>query len=241
MIGAGALRINDLYLAIVTFALGVAASQYLYRTTLLSDDNQSTVPFRRGTLFGLELDSQRTFYYVLLATLVVMMIVLTRLRASGVGRSIIAVRDNPRSAAAMTVSPMRMRVIAFAISGGIAGFGGALLAGAIQTVPLTDRFFQVNNSLELVAMAVIGGLGTVVGAGARPAVGRRPSGVLPRQRTRAAARLRRRPAGAAPVLPRRPRPARLQRPRRRGARRRTPPRPGRRQVAGRVDVVADTT
>ena len=93
-----------------------------------------------------------------------MMIVLTRLRASGVGRSIIAVRDNPRSAAAMTVSPMRMRVIAFAISGGIAGFGGALLAGAIQTVPLTERFFQVNNSLELVAMAVIGGLGTVVGA-----------------------------------------------------------------------------
>ena len=64
----------------------------------------------------------------------------------------------------MTVSPLRMRVIAFAISGGIAGFGGALLAGAIQTVPLTERFFQVNNSLELVAMAVIGGLGTVVGA-----------------------------------------------------------------------------
>jgi ABC-type branched-subunit amino acid transport system ATPase component/ABC-type branched-subunit amino acid transport system permease subunit len=164
VVGAGALRVNEMYLAIVTFAMGVAATQFLYRTSALSNDNASTVPFRRGAIFGLPLDSQRTYYYVLLVTLVLFVVAFVRLRSSGVGRSIIAVRDNPRRAAAMTVSPMRMRVLAFALSGGIAGFGGAVLAGAIQTVPLTKRFFQVDNSLELVAMAVIGGLGTAVGA-----------------------------------------------------------------------------
>ncbi len=163
VIGAGALRVNDLYVAIVTFALGVAATQYFYRATWLSDDNQSTVPFRRGSLFGLALDSQRTYYFVLLAVLVVVMACMVAIRRSALGRSIIAVRDNPNSAAAMGVPPLATRMTAFAISGGIAAFGGAVLAGAIQTVPLTERFFQVENSLQLVAMAVIGGLGTVVG------------------------------------------------------------------------------
>ena len=125
VIGAGALRVNGLLLAVVTFALGGAATQFIYRRTWLSNDQQSSVPFRRGTLFGLDLGSQRTFYYVVLAVLVVLLAVLSRVRSSGVGRSIIAVRDNPLSAAAFTVSPVRMRVFAFAVSGGIAGLGGA--------------------------------------------------------------------------------------------------------------------
>ncbi|MDO9174986.1 MAG: ABC transporter, partial [Actinomycetota bacterium] len=66
VIGVGALRVNGLLLAVVTFAFGTAATQYLYRRPLLSDDQQSTVPFRRGTLFGLDLTPQRTYYYVLL-------------------------------------------------------------------------------------------------------------------------------------------------------------------------------
>jgi ABC-type branched-subunit amino acid transport system ATPase component/ABC-type branched-subunit amino acid transport system permease subunit len=162
-IGLVSLRVRGLLLAVTTFAFAVAASAYLYRRPALSGGSSTSVRFGRGDLFGLDLGSQRTYYFVVLAVLVAVLAIVARLRRTGVGRTTVAVRDNPDAAAAYTVSPFRTKVVAFALSGGIAGLGGALLAGAAGTVPLTDRFFQVDQSLELVAMAVIGGLGTVVG------------------------------------------------------------------------------
>jgi ABC-type branched-subunit amino acid transport system ATPase component len=79
-----------------------------------------------------------------------------------VGRTTIGVRDNPNAASAYTVSPTRVKLRAFALAGGIAGLGGALLAGALQQVPL-DQFFTVEDSLLLVSVVVIGGLGSVAG------------------------------------------------------------------------------
>lgn len=162
-IGATALRVNGLLLAVSTFAFGIAAAQYLYQREVFSDGNSSSVPFRRGTLLGLDLSSQRTYYYVLLGALALVLVVLARLRDSGIGRSTIAVRDNADSAAAYTVGPFRTKLRAFALAGGIAGLGGGLLAGALQSVPMNDRFFQVDNSLQVVAISVIGGLGSLVG------------------------------------------------------------------------------
>jgi ABC-type branched-subunit amino acid transport system ATPase component/ABC-type branched-subunit amino acid transport system permease subunit len=163
LIGLGALRVRGLLLAVSTFAFAVAAQQYLYRRPVLSDGNSVSVPFPRGTLFGLELSSQRTYYYVLLAVLVVTLVVVARLRRSGVGRSTIAVRDNQDSAASYTVAPARVKLRVFALAGGIAALGGAFLGALVTNVPITDRFFTVENSLQVVAIAVIGGLGSVVG------------------------------------------------------------------------------
>jgi len=163
VIGALALRVRGLLLAVITFAFGLAAAQYLYRRPALSDGATSSVRFARTDLWGLDLASQRTYYYVVLAVLVLVLALVARLRATGTGRSTIAVRDNPTGAAAFTVSPFRTKVVAFALSGGIAGLGGALLAGAAGSVPLTERFFQVEDSLALVAIVVIGGLGSTSG------------------------------------------------------------------------------
>ena len=82
---------------------------------------------------------------------------------SGVGRATIAVRDNPDTAAAYTVSPTRTKLRAFALAGGLAAVGGSLLAANLQGVP-SDRVFTVADSLMLVAIVVIGGLGSVAGA-----------------------------------------------------------------------------
>jgi ABC-type branched-subunit amino acid transport system ATPase component/ABC-type branched-subunit amino acid transport system permease subunit len=163
LIGVVALRVKGLLLAVVTFAFGLAAAQYLYRRPALSDGASSSVRFPRTELWGVDLADQRTYYYVVLTVLVVVLAVMARLRATGVGRSTIAVRDNPTGAAAFTVSPFRSKVVAFALSGGLAGLGGALLAGAVASVPLTERFFQVEDSLALVAIVVIGGLGSTSG------------------------------------------------------------------------------
>jgi ABC-type branched-subunit amino acid transport system ATPase component/ABC-type branched-subunit amino acid transport system permease subunit len=163
LVGLGALRVRGLLLAISTFAFAVAAQQYLYRRPVFTGGASASAPFPRGDLFGIDMSSQRSYYYAVLGVLAIVVIVLSLLRRSGVGRTTIGVRDNADTAAAYTVSPTMTKLRAFALSGAIAGLGGALLAGAVQAVPFTQRFYLVEDSLTLVAMIVIGGLGTIAG------------------------------------------------------------------------------
>ncbi|HEY4378337.1 MAG TPA: ATP-binding cassette domain-containing protein, partial [Acidimicrobiales bacterium] len=162
VIGVGALRVRGLLLAVSTFAFALASTQYIYDRPILNGHFTDTVPFPRSTLLGLDVTSQRTYYFVVLAVLVAVTAMLSRLRRTGVGRTTIGVRDNAGTAAAYTVSPTRVKLRAFALAGAIAGLGGALLGAAVQQAP-TDRFFTVDDSLLLVALVVIGGLGSTSG------------------------------------------------------------------------------
>ncbi|GAA4990761.1 hypothetical protein GCM10023205_73040 [Yinghuangia aomiensis] len=164
LVGAGALRVRGLLLAVSTFAFAVAAEQYLYRRDVFHDEGTTTASFPRSTVFGIDVSTQRAYYYLVLAVLVLVLLVVARLRTSGVGRTTIGVRDNPASAAAYTVNAARVKLRAFALAGGIAGLGGALLAGAVQTVPYADKYFLSSDSLTLVSIVVIGGLGSVSGS-----------------------------------------------------------------------------
>jgi ABC-type branched-subunit amino acid transport system ATPase component/ABC-type branched-subunit amino acid transport system permease subunit len=164
LIGIGALRVRGLLLAVSTFAFAVAAQQYLYQQDVFSGGSSSTVAFPRGSLLGLDFSSQRTYYYVVLAVLVVTITVVARLRRSGIGRTTIAVRDNADRAAGYTVPSAATKLRAFAFAGALAGLGGALLAGALESVPFTERFFLVGDSLLLVSLVVIGGIASPMGA-----------------------------------------------------------------------------
>ncbi|WP_436775975.1 ABC transporter permease subunit [Yinghuangia sp. YIM S09857] len=163
-VGAGALRVRGLLLAVSTFAFAVAAEQYFYRRDVFHDEGSTTASFPRSTVFGIDVSTQRAYYYLVLAVLFVVLAVVARLRGSGVGRTTIGVRDNPATAAAYTVGATRVKLRAFALAGGIAGLGGALLAGAVQTVPYADKYFLSSDSLTLVSIVVIGGLGSVSGS-----------------------------------------------------------------------------
>ena len=70
---------------------------------------------------------------------------LRRVRASAARRSPCA--TTPTRAAAYTVGTAATKLRAFALAGGIAGLGGALLAGAVESVPFTERYFLVGDSL----------------------------------------------------------------------------------------------
>ena len=163
LIGVGSLRVRGLLLAVSTFAFGIAAESYIYARPFFTGGKTGSVPFLREPVLGIDLSSQRAYYLFLLGALVLVLVLVGRLRDSGVGWSTLAVRDNERTAAAYTVSPARVKLRAFALSGGIAALGGGLLGGLLKNVPLSYRFFTVNESLMVVAIAVIGGLGTVAG------------------------------------------------------------------------------
>jgi ABC-type branched-subunit amino acid transport system ATPase component/ABC-type branched-subunit amino acid transport system permease subunit len=163
VVGVGALRVRGLLLAVSTYSFGLAAQQYLFRRPFLSDDRTTSVPFEREEVLGIDLTDQRNYYWLCLAVLVVVTVVVARLRRSGVGRTVIAVRDNPDAASAYTVASAPTKLLAFALAGSLAGLAGGLIAASIQNVPLTGRIFGVEDSLLLVAVVVIGGLGTVAG------------------------------------------------------------------------------
>ena len=164
IIGSGALRVRGLLLAVSTSAFAVAAAAWIYRQDILSGGNSTSVPFPRGAFLGLDLNEQKHYYWVVFGTLVVFMALLARLRRSGVGRVTIAVRDNPTTAAGYTVRPAVAKLRAFALSGAIAGIGGAFLAGCAQQISFSDQRFLVDGSLTLVAIVVIGGMGSVTGS-----------------------------------------------------------------------------
>ena len=162
LIGLGALRVRGLMLAVVTLGFALAAQQYLWRTNFFSDGNASTVPLPRGSIGPVDLATQRSYYWFSLALLAVAVLLIARLRRSGIGRIIIAVRDNPDSAAAYTVSPTRAKLIGFGLAGAIAGFAGGLLGGLFVTVNFNE-LFDVDASFRVVAVAVIGGVGSIAG------------------------------------------------------------------------------
>ena len=161
LVGAPALRVRGLFLAVTTLAFAVAASGFILPSDLFSDGRTVSYLPRGGWGF-LDLRDHRTYYFVTLALLVAAVLATASLRRSGIGRTIIAVRENDRSAAAFTVSPALAKLIAFAVAGGLAALAGALLAGA--SVQVAVDAFRPEESLRVAAMAIIGGLGSIPGA-----------------------------------------------------------------------------
>ena len=102
------------------------------------------------------------YYYVCFVALLVVIAIVTHLRRTGIGRSLLAVRDNETNAAAYTVSPTRAKLIAFGLSGGVAAFAGGLFAA--QNATMFPDYFTPAQSIRVLSVAVVGGLTSVTGA-----------------------------------------------------------------------------
>ena len=167
VVGAPALRVQGPFLAVTTLAFAVASQDWLYQLPVFGKDSIFLLP--RSSAFGfLDLKDERAYYLMCLVLLALAVVGVSRLRASGIGRTIIAARDNPQAAASFTVSPSLAKLSAFTFSGALAGLAGALLAGALVqyqlTYPTAAAPFGPDQSMSLIAMVVIGGLGSVPGA-----------------------------------------------------------------------------
>ncbi|MGH2685420.1 MAG: ABC transporter permease subunit [Actinomycetota bacterium] len=160
-IGAPALRIRGLYLAVTTLAFAVAARSWIFtRDSFLGGDTVANVD--RGEIGFFDFRNPRLYYYLCLLVLLAAVLAVSRLRNSGVGRTLIAVRENEAAAASFTVSPAVAKLTAFAVAGGLAALAGGLLAGA--RVQFSAIHFGPEESLRVVAMTIIGGLGSVAGS-----------------------------------------------------------------------------
>jgi ABC-type branched-subunit amino acid transport system ATPase component/ABC-type branched-subunit amino acid transport system permease subunit len=161
LVGFPALRVRGLALAVTTLAFAVAARGWILPHHFFVG-NSAVVTVTRGEWLGIDLHAQRTYYFLCLVALVGCVLMVARLRSTGVGRGIIATRENEAAAASFTVSPTFAKLAAFGVAGGLAALAGGLLAGL--RVQFGPDAFGPEVSLQVVAMTVIGGLGSVGGA-----------------------------------------------------------------------------
>ena len=163
-IGIPALRARGLFLAVITLAFAVMCSNWLFRlpTWTGSKYGTSTPRLEPPAIGSIDFSNRRSMYYLCFGVLVIVAASVARLRRTGVGRSMIAVRDNEEMAAASTVPTSRVKVMSFALSGGIAALAGTLLITLRAQVTPTQAFTP-DESLLVIATAVIGGLGSIVG------------------------------------------------------------------------------
>ena len=162
LIGLPALRIPGLYLAVTTLAFAVFVSVWLVAQGTFLDASGLLPTLPKPDAGIVDFSSRRSYYYLCLAFLLACVALVAQLRRTGIGRSVIAVRDNPMSAAGMTISTTRMKLLAFAMSGGMAALAGCLLVTLLPSnTPAVT--FAPEESVKVVAIVVIGGLGALVG------------------------------------------------------------------------------
>lgn len=155
-IGAVALRITGLYLALITLVLGITLQRSLFEVPELTNGGAGQPADRPDALLLNE-----RFYWFCLAVLAVVLYLDWRLTKSKAGRALLALRENERVAEAFGIDVTRYKLLAFTLSGGIAGIGGALFAYRAQSVVGDDFEFEL--ALTFVIMVVVGGLGSRVG------------------------------------------------------------------------------
>jgi ABC-type branched-subunit amino acid transport system ATPase component/ABC-type branched-subunit amino acid transport system permease subunit len=158
LLGIPALRVRGLMLAVTTLAFAIATRSWLASQPWVI--GEGLTPGRR-TLFGLDLSTDRRYYWVQLAALVLTFAVVRNLSRSGWGRRLVALRDNEDQARAFSISVWRTLLSAYGVAGAIAGLTGALFAHSLGRVGVDS--FTVPDSIQVTALAVLGGLGIVSG------------------------------------------------------------------------------
>lgn len=163
MVGVPALRLRGLYLAVTTFALGLATEFWLLNDRFFGWFPKAETRFNRPPLFGrINIDSPTGYYFYSLAIFGLLYFALRGVRRSRAGRVIIAIRENERAAQSFSIGVVQAKLTAFVISGFVAGVGGALFVHQQRAFSVDS--FSTGESFNVFTSAVIGGVGSLGGA-----------------------------------------------------------------------------
>jgi branched-chain amino acid transport system permease protein len=161
IVGLPALRLKGIYLAIATLAFNVIVEEIITRWESVTGGNQGKL-LKAIDLFGYRLSTQESFYYLCLALTALSVFALVNLLRSPTGRAFVAIRDSEISASCMGINLARTKTMSFAISAALTGIGGALYAHKVNFI--SPEQFTLIQSIELVTIVIIGGIGSLHGA-----------------------------------------------------------------------------
>jgi branched-chain amino acid transport system permease protein len=161
IVGIPAARIKGLYLAIATLAAQFILQDFFGRAAWFTGGVAGSLA-PQLELFGYTFGTDQSYFYIVLFFVVVMYLAGTNMLRSRDGRAFVAVRDHYLSAEIMGINLTKYRILAFGVSSFYAGVGGALFAHYLGFV--SAEGFTVLLSIQFLAMIIIGGLGSVMGA-----------------------------------------------------------------------------
>ena len=168
ILGSPTLRLRGDYLAIVTLGFGeivrivannldsVTGGPRGIRNIPHPEIHFGSVDIVWGTLLDVK------YYWLLLALVVLWIIAIRLLDDSRIGRAWVAIREDEVAAAAMGVPIVRMKLAAFAIGACTAGVGGVVYAE--QVAFINPPTFNIIQSILILTMVVIGGMGSIAGS-----------------------------------------------------------------------------
>ncbi len=161
VVGLPALRVKGMYLGIATMAFGFVVAEVFARWESLTGGNAG-LHVKAPAIGSWQLDTGVEFYFLCLVLAVLATLTIANLLRSPTGRAFVAIRDSEISAQSMGIHLARYKTLSFAISAALAGLGGALYAHMIKFI--SPDQFDLIQSIDLLLMVVIGGLGSIHGA-----------------------------------------------------------------------------
>ncbi|RTL55568.1 MAG: ABC transporter ATP-binding protein [Rhodocyclaceae bacterium] len=175
LLGAPTLRLRGDYLAIVTLGFGEIVRIFmnnLYRPVNITNGAQGITQIdgihigslaldRTQNILGLAVPSLHLYYYLFLALVLLIIVVSVRLEDSRIGRAWVAIREDEVAAKACGINTRNVKLLAFAMGASFGGVAGGLFAGFQQFV--SPESFQLIDSIMILAMVVLGGMGHIPG------------------------------------------------------------------------------
>lgn len=166
IVGLPALRVRGITLAVATIGAAVTIEQLVFNSPSLTGLRDLPAPHLLGIdlsfLAGGRDNFRPTFGIFAVVVLALCAVAVANWRRSATGLRWLAVRSNERAAAAAGIDVGATKLHAFAVSSGIAGIGGALLAYELPA--LSPQQFLVVGALAVLALCYLGGIATVTGA-----------------------------------------------------------------------------
>jgi branched-chain amino acid transport system permease protein len=159
-----ALRLNDIYLALATFAFGLFMDNLIFPMRDVSFDQSGlfglTMPHL--SILGWEVNDEKGFVFVALGVFVVLALLVRLMRRSTAGLNLAAVRWSQEAAATSGVPIVRTKLGTFAFSAFVAGVGGAMLAAYNGRVDIGN--YVVLTGLVWLAVMTVFGIASIAGA-----------------------------------------------------------------------------
>lgn len=161
LMGVLAIRRQGIYFAMITLALAQMFFFICLQTPQTGgEDGLQGVP--RGALLGvIDLSSDESFYYVVVAVFVAAMGLIARIVSSPFGQLLQAVKENETRAISLGYSTDRFKLMAFVLSAALAGLAGAMKALVLGFATLADVHWSMSGAVIL--MTLVGGMGTLSG------------------------------------------------------------------------------
>ena len=163
IVGLPSIRIRGLYLLVATLAAQFIVVWCLQRLPGIGAGSSATINSPPVLIFGKPIATAHQQYYLTLVVVGAMTLFAANLVRSKVGRAWIAIRDHEVAATVMGISMFRYKLLAFTVSAFYAGVAGALTVFAWVGAANAQEY-ELNLSISILGMIIIGGLGTIAGS-----------------------------------------------------------------------------